>query len=48
MPQQDAAAAADPLPRANVDHFANPAHFTIGHPMMMREADNAVASVPKP
>jgi hypothetical protein len=50
VPQHDAAAAADPFPTANVDHFVTPEHFTIGHPMMMREADNAVAiaTVPKP
>jgi hypothetical protein len=48
VPQQDAAAAADPFPRANLDHLVKPEHFTIAHPMMMREADNAVATVPKP
>jgi hypothetical protein len=46
--QQDAAAAADPFHRANVDHFAKPEHFTIEHPMMKREADSAIATVPKP
>jgi hypothetical protein len=44
VPQQDAAAAADLFPKANVDHFVKPEHFTIGHPMMMLEADNAVAT----
>jgi hypothetical protein len=47
-PQQDAAAAADPFHRANVDHLVKPEQFTIEHPMMKPEADNAVATVPKP
>jgi hypothetical protein len=48
VPQQQAAVAADPFRRANVDHLVKPEHLTIGHLIMMREADNAVATVPKP
>ena len=48
MPQQGAAAAADPFSRANVEHFVRPVHFTIERPKMKPEAENAIATVPKP
>jgi hypothetical protein len=47
VPQHDAAGAADPFSRANVDHLMRPEQFTIEHPMMKPEADNATATVPK-
>jgi hypothetical protein len=47
VPQQDAAGAADPFSSPDVDHLMRPEQFTIEHPMMKPEADNAAATVPK-
>jgi hypothetical protein len=48
VPQQNAARAADPSSRINVENLVRPEQFTIEHPMMKPEADNARATVPKP
>jgi hypothetical protein len=47
VPQQDAAAAEDPVSRASIDRFVERKQFTIEH-MMKPEADNAIATAPKP
>ena len=48
VPQQSAGGAADPVSRVIVDHVVRPEHLTIEHRMMKPEADNAIATVPKP